>query len=122
MGKRILVVDDEPLIVQMVASRLAASGYETLSAGDGDEALKKARSEHPDLIILDVMLPKVDGFQVCAALKQDERYRQIPIVLFTAKGDDESRQVGLEECGADGYLPKPFEAQKLLAKISELLK
>ena len=122
MGKKILVVDDEPFIVQMVVSRLTASGYESISAADGDEALKKARSENPDLIILDVMLPKMDGFQVCAVLKQDERYQHIPIILFTAKGGDKARQVGLEECGADGYLTKPFEAQKLLAKISELLK
>jgi len=122
MNKKILVVDDEPSIIQMVTSRLKASGFETCSAGDGDEALRKTRSNRPDLIILDVMLPKMDGFQVCATLKQDERYKEIPIVLLTAKGGDESRQIGLEECGADDYLTKPFDARLLLEKISKLLK
>ena len=122
MSKKILVVDDEPFIVQMVTSRLKSSGYELLSAADGDEALKKARSEQPDLIILDLMLPKIDGFQVCATLKQDERYKHIPIVLLTAKGGEESRQIGIEECGADDYVTKPFDAQALLEKIKKLLK
>ena len=122
MGKKILVVDDEPFIVQMVTSRLKAAGYEPISASDGEEALTKARSENPDLIILDVMMPKMDGFQVCATLKQDERYQKIPIIIFTAKGSDEARQTGLEDCGADGYMTKPFEPQAFLAKISELIK
>ena len=121
MGKKILVVDDEPFIVQMITSRLKASGYDTSSAGDGDEALRKARSENPDLIILDIMLPKMDGFQVCAALKQDERYKDIPVILLTAKGGEESRQIGLQECGADEYVTKPFDAQSLLEKMSKLL-
>ena len=121
MAKKILVVDDEPVIVQMVTSRLRASGYSCISARDGADGLGKARSEHPDLIILDVMMPKMDGFEVCATLKQDERYQKIPIILFTAKAGEEARQVGLQDCGADAYLTKPFEAQTLLAKISELL-
>ena len=122
MAKKILVVDDEPFIVQMVTSRLNAAGYEAISAKDGEEGLIKARSENPDLVILDVMMPKMDGFAVCATLKQDERYQKIPIILFTAKAGDEARQIGMEDCGADDYLPKPFEAQKLLEKISGLLK
>ena len=122
MGKKILVVDDEPFIVQMVTSRLKAAGYETISASDGEEGLAKAHSENPDLIILDIMMPKMDGFAVCATLKQDERYQKIPVILFTAKAGEEARQIGLEDCGADDYLPKPFEAQTLLAKISEFLK
>ncbi len=121
MGQKILVVDDEPFIVQMVTSRLKAAGYEPISAGDGEEGLVKARSENPDLIILDVMMPKMDGFQVCATLKQDQRYQKIPIIIFTAKAGDEARQTGLEECEANAYMTKPFEAQVLLAKISELL-
>lgn len=122
MAKKILVVDDEPFIVEMVSSRLKAGGYDTVTAGDGETALEKVRSEKPDLIILDVMMPKMDGFQVCAALKQDERYQSIPVLMFTAKGGDEDRQIGLEDCGADGYMTKPFDPQKLLAKVSELLK
>lgn len=122
MAKKILIVDDEPLIVQMLASRLEASGYDVISATDGEQALEKARSENPDLVILDVMLPKVDGYQVCATLKQDVRYQHIPIVLFTAKAGEEARQVGFEDCGANGYMAKPFEADTLLAKLAELLK
>lgn len=122
MGKKILVVDDEPFIVQMVTSRLTASGYETISGCDGQEALQKARSEKPDLIILDVMMPKLDGYQVCATLKQDVRFQKIPIILFTAKSGEEAERIGVQDCGADAYVPKPFDAKMLLGKISELLK
>lgn len=120
--KKILVVDDEPFIVQMVASRLAASGYETVSGADGQEALQKARAEKPDLIILDVMMPKLDGYQACATLKQDVRFQKIPIILFTAKSGDEATQIGIQDCGADALIQKPFDAKVLLDKISELLK
>lgn len=122
MAKKILVVDDEPFIVQMVTSRLAASGYETVSGSDGQEALQKARTENPDLIILDVMMPKLDGYQACATLKQDVRFQKIPIILFTAKSGDEATQIGIQDCGADALIPKPFDAKALLDKISELLK
>lgn len=122
MAKKILVVDDEPLIVQVVTSRLNASGYETVSACDGQEALQKVKSEKPDLIILDVMMPKLDGYQVCATLKQDVRLQKTPVILFTAKSGEEAERIGVQDCGADAYMPKPFEAKTLLAKISELLK
>ncbi|OGW85140.1 MAG: hypothetical protein A3C35_03210 [Omnitrophica bacterium RIFCSPHIGHO2_02_FULL_46_11] len=122
MMKRILVVDDEPYIVKMVESRLKANGYEVLSALDGQAGLDKAKQEKPDLIILDLMLPKVDGYEVCATLKQDSRYQNIPIILFSAKAAEEDQRMGLEDCGADGYLTKPFEPQALLSKVSEFLK
>lgn len=122
MGKKILVVDDEPLIQQMVMSRLNASGYQTISANDGLEGLQKAKAENPDLIILDVMMPKMDGYQVCATLKQDQRYQGIPIILFTAKAGDDAEKTGVDDCGANAFMTKPFEAPVLLAKISELLK
>ena len=122
MPKKILVVDDEPFIVQMVTSRLTASGYETVSGSDGQEAVQKARTEKPDLIILDVMMPKMDGFQVCATLKQDVRFQNIPIILFTAKFNDEANQIGIQDCGADAFISKPFDAKMLLEKIAELLK
>ena len=118
---KILVVDDEPFIVQMVTSRLMASGYEVVSGADGQEALEKAHSEKPDLIILDVMMPKLDGYQACATLKQDVRFQKIPIILFTAKAGDEPTQIGIEECGADAVVSKPFDSKMLLEKISELL-
>ncbi len=122
MAKKILVVDDEPFIVQMVTSRLNASGYETVTGADGQEALQKAASEKPDLIILDVMMPKMNGYQVCATLKQDMRSQKIPVILFTAKAGDEAVHTGIQECGADAYIPKPFDAKMLLEKIAELLK
>ena len=122
MPKKILVVDDEPFIVQMVTSRLTASGYETVSGSDGQEAVQKARTEKPDHIILDVMMPKMDGFQVCATLKQDVRFQNIPIILFTAKFNDEANQIGIQDCGADAFISKPFDAKMLLEKIAQLLK
>ncbi len=120
--KRILIVDDEEELVMAVEARLQANGYETLTAYDGELGLKKARTEEPDLIILDLMLPKMDGYQVCATLKHDERYKQIPVLLFTARAGEEDQRIGLEDCGADGYMTKPYEPQALLSKISELIK
>ena len=83
--KRILLVDDETDLVEMVKFRLEANDYEVLTAGDGQAALEIARKERPDLIILDVMLPKMDGYKVCSLLKKDTRYANIPIMMFTAK-------------------------------------
>jgi DNA-binding response OmpR family regulator len=119
--KRILVVDDEVDILDMVVLRLKASGYEVISALDGQEAFDKARKENPDLMILDLMLPKMDGYKVCGLLKRDARYAHIPIILFTARAQDTDIKMG-EEVGADAYISKPFEAQALLGKIKELLK
>ncbi len=121
MGKKILLVDDEQALVEMMTLRLEANGYQIIPAHDGQTALKLARSERPDLIILDVMLPKMDGYKVCALLKKDSRYAKIPILLFTAKAQSEDRKVG-EEAGADGYVTKPFEPQVLLSKIAEFIK
>lgn len=121
MAKKILLVDDEPHIVKLVSSRLRANGFEVIEALDGKAALQKAKSEAPDLILLDLMMPGVDGYEVCSSLKHDERYQKIPIVLFTAKAGEEDKRTGLEDCGADGYLTKPFEPQTLLAKVAELL-
>ncbi|MCQ9206426.1 MAG: response regulator [Omnitrophica bacterium] len=119
--KRILVVDDEVEIVRAVEIRLKQADYETLSAYDGMEGLKKARKEKPDLIILDLMLPKMDGYKVCALLKKDTKYSAIPVILFSARAQESDKQLG-EEVGADAYITKPFEQQALLGKIKELLK
>ncbi len=105
----------------LVAARLRANGYEVVTASDGEAGLKKAQSEQPDLVILDLMMPKMDGYQVCAALKGDQRYQKIPILIFTAKAGEEERRVGLEDCGANGFLIKPFEPASLLAKVAEIL-
>ncbi len=119
--KRILVVDDEADLVEMVKMRLEANNYEVLSAYDGQEALDKARKEKPDLIILDLMLPKIDGYKVCRMLKFDEKYKKIPIILFTARAQESDQKIG-KEVGADAYVTKPFDPKVLLDKIGELLK
>jgi two-component system, OmpR family, alkaline phosphatase synthesis response regulator PhoP len=119
--KRILLVDDEPALLELIKIRLEANGYEIISASDGQQALDLARKEMPELIILDLMLPKVDGYQVCRLLKSDDKYKKIPILLFTACAQESDKESG-REAGADGYIVKPFEPNSLLAKIKEFLK
>jgi len=118
--KRILIVDDEEDILKVLRFRLEANNYEVLSASDGQEGLNKARSEKPDLIILDLMLPKLDGYKVCRMLKFDENYKAIPIILFTARAQASDKELGME-MGADAYISKPFEPLILLGKMKELL-
>jgi len=118
--KRILLVDDEKDLVYAVSLQLEANHYEVLIAKDGQEALDKVRKEHPDLIILDLMLPKIDGFKVCRILKFDGKFKKIPIIMFTARAQDSDKELGREVL-ADSYITKPFEPQILLAKIRELL-
>ncbi len=122
MGEKtkILLVDDEPSIVKMVGKRLEVEGFEVLIAVDGQDGLTKARAESPDLIVLDLMLPQLNGYEVCTMLKQDTRYQHIPIVLFTAKAQDKDEKLGME-CGANAYVRKPFRAQELMEKIRSLL-
>ncbi len=122
MGERlrILLVDDEPSIVKMVGKRLEGEGFEVLIATDGQDALTKARTQLPDLIVLDLMLPKLNGYEVCTMLKQDARYQKIPVVLFTAKTQEKDEKLGME-CGANAYVRKPFRAQELLETIRGLL-
>jgi len=119
--KKILFVDDEKDMAEVVASRLRASNYNVILAYDGQEALDKVHKEKPDLIILDLMLPKMDGYWVCGLLKPDIRYSKIPIIMFTARAQESDEKLGFE-CGANAYITKPFEPQELLAKIKELLK
>lgn len=117
---KILVIDDESQLVDMVQMRLEASGYEVVTARDGQEGLDKAKSENPDLIMCDVMMPKVDGYKVCGLLKNDARYSKIPFILFTARAQQDDIEVG-KDVGADAYVTKPFEPEVLLSKIKELL-
>jgi len=121
MAKKILVVDDEPQLVELLKIRLEANDYEVLVASDGQEGLKMARNKKPDLIILDLMLPKIDGFTVCRMLKFDEKYKNIPIIMFTARAQETDKKLG-REVGADEYITKPFDPQVLLKKIEDLLK
>lgn len=120
-NKRILLVDDEKDMVYAVKMQLEAEGYEVIVAYDGQEGLDKARKEKPDLIILDLMLPKIDGYKVCRMLKFDEKYKKIAIIMFTARIQKSDEKTGYE-VGADAYMTKPFEPRKLIAKIKELLK
>ena len=120
MPKRILIVDDEPDLLEMVQINLEMEGYECLVAFDGFRALDRVRKERPDLIILDVMLPGLNGYKVCRLLKFDEKYKRIPIIMLTAEAQQADRLMG-EATGANYYMTKPFDADKLLAKVKELL-
>ncbi|MFT5206966.1 MAG: DNA-binding response OmpR family regulator [Candidatus Omnitrophota bacterium] len=120
MAKKILVVDDEEAIVMMVSSRLNNEGYETVSASDGESAVKAAQTEAPDLIICDVMMPPPNGFQVCRIVKDDPKTKHIPIILLTAKATESDKFWG-SESGADTYVTKPYNPEELLQKVKELL-
>ncbi len=117
---KILLVDDEPSLVKVVSRRLEAEGFEVCVAMDGEEALRQVVMENPRLIILDVMLPRLTGYEVCRKLKADPKYQDIPIVLFTAKVQEQDEKIGFE-AGADAYVRKPFRAPELLEKIRNLL-
>ncbi|MFA6356362.1 MAG: response regulator [Candidatus Omnitrophota bacterium] len=118
--KKILLVDDEEDVLRTVGFRLQSIGYDVVTASDGMEGLNKAHEEKPDLIILDLMLPKMHGYKVCAFLKKDTRYAKIPIIMFTAKAGDLDKKLGLE-VGADAYVMKPFEPPELIKTIEGLL-
>jgi two-component system, OmpR family, alkaline phosphatase synthesis response regulator PhoP len=118
--KRILVVDDEIYIVHILEFTLTMEGYEVLTAADGEEALRKIEQDRPDLVVLDIMMPKMDGYEVCRRLRDDEDLRTLPVILLSAKGRPIDRETGLE-VGADDYIVKPFSPRRLLEKIRELL-
>ena len=118
--KKILVVDDEVDLVETVRFPLEIEGYNVLVAYNGEEALNQARKENPDLILLDLMLPKLDGYKVCRLLKFDERYKHIPILMLTAKTQEKDKVLGMET-GADEYITKPFDVSDLLKKVKEYL-
>lgn len=116
MGKKILVVDDEKHIVRLVQVNLERAGYEVVTAYDGEEALQKVKQERPDLIVLDVMMPKMDGFEVMKHLKADPTTRDIPVIMLTAKAQDADVFRGWQT-GVDCYLTKPFNPLELLTFI-----
>jgi two-component system alkaline phosphatase synthesis response regulator PhoP len=118
--KKILIVDDEPDLVETVRYPLEMEGYQVLVAYNGEEGLNQARKDSPDLIILDLMLPKLDGYKVCRLLKFDERYKHIPILMLTAKTQEKDRLLG-KETGADEYMTKPFDIDQLLEKVKSYL-
>jgi DNA-binding response OmpR family regulator len=120
-GKRVLVVDDEKDIVDLVTYNLARNGYDAISAGDGVAALEIARRDLPDLIVLDLMMPGLDGTEVARRLKADPRTAAIPIIMLTAKGEETDVVVGLT-IGADDYVTKPFSIKILLARMNTVLR
>jgi two-component system phosphate regulon response regulator PhoB len=117
----ILVVDDEESIVELVRYNLVKDGYEVRTAGTGEAALAEARREVPDLILLDVMLPGLDGFDVCRVLRSEPATQQVPILMVTARGEEADLVAGLE-IGADDYLTKPFAPRVLLARVKAALR
>jgi phosphate regulon transcriptional regulator PhoB len=122
MGKRkILIVEDDRDIVEMITYNLRADGYEVLSAFTGKDGITVARRERPDLIILDVMLPVMDGFEVCRVLKSTEATACVPIIILSAKSQETDKIVGLE-LGADDYVTKPFSPRELIARIKAVLR
>ena len=120
-ARRILIVEDEHELLDFMKIRLEANNYEVIGACDGKEGYEKACNEKPDLILLDLMLPKIDGYWVCNLLKKDKRHEGIPIIIITARSEGENQKLA-KECGADAYMQKPCDIEKLLAKIASLLK
>lgn len=118
--QKILVVDDEPEAVELVEFNLKGAGYEVTTAGDGAEALNKARRIQPNLVILDVMMPEIDGMEVCKLLRRDPATSSIPIIMLTAKASEVDRVLGLE-LGADDYVVKPFSPRELVLRVKKLL-
>ena len=118
--KKILVVEDEVDLVKAIELRLTKEGFDVITSLDGEDALKKARTENPDLLILDLMLPKIDGYKVCRLLKFDQKYKNVPVIMLTARVEERDRNLGME-MGADEYITKPFEWDHLLAKILNFL-
>ncbi|MBX7151308.1 response regulator [bacterium] len=120
MTHKILIVDDYPNMVDMLSVRLKANGFDVISSYDGVEGLQMARLQKPDLIILDVLLPRMDGFKICRLLKFDEKYRHIPIIMLTSRARDIDKKTGLD-MGANAYIYKPYDSASLVQKINELL-
>jgi DNA-binding response OmpR family regulator len=117
---RVLVVDDEPEAVELVAFNLKGAGYDVTTASDGAEALNKARRIQPNLVILDVMMPEIDGMEVCKLMRRDPATSSIPIIMLTAKASEVDRVLGLE-LGADDYVVKPFSPRELVLRVKKLL-
>jgi len=120
MSKKILIADDEQNIVISVEFLMKREGFTVFVAGDGEEALAKIRAEKPDLVLLDVMMPKKNGFDVCQEIRADAAYAGMRILMLTARGRDTEVAKGLA-MGADGYMTKPFSTKELVDKVRELL-
>ena len=120
MAKKILVADDEPYILMALTDAVEMEGYDCVTAVNGKEAVEKAREELPDLILLDIMMPYKDGYEACEELKADDKTKNIPIIMLTAKSQQVDIQRG-KEVGADDYITKPFRPSTLRKKFNEVL-
>lgn len=120
MAKKVLICDDEPYILESVSYVAREAGFEVLTAEDGEQALRLAREQRPDLMFLDLMIPRMNGFQVCRALKQDPATSRIHVIILTARGQELDRIKG-KEVGADDYFTKPFSPRKLRQRLHEVL-
>jgi len=121
MPSRVLIVEDEPDIRALVVHHLKREGYQVSAASSGEEALRQVQAAPPDLVLLDLMMPAMDGLEVCRRLRQDPATAMLPIVMLTAKGDEVDRVLGLE-IGADDYVVKPFSPKELLARVRAVLR
>jgi DNA-binding response OmpR family regulator len=122
MKSKVLIVDDERMLVETIDYNLQKAGFSTAFAYDGESALAQSRAEKPELIVLDVMLPKISGWEVCRALRSDPEFRTgAPILMLTARGEESDKVIGLE-LGADDYLVKPFSMRELVARVRALLR
>lgn len=120
-GEKILVVDDEEHIIQLIKFNLEKNGYKVISAIDGIEGLKTAKSERPQLVLLDLMLPGLDGYDVCREIRKDNNISNMPVIMITAKGEELDKILGLE-LGADDYITKPFSVRELMARVKAVLR
>jgi len=118
MKEQILIVDDEPRFVRLIEANLETEGYQVLKASNGKEAVEATVANKPDLVLLDVMMPEMDGFQACARIRE---FSNVPIIMLTAKGEEDQRIKGLN-LGADDYIVKPFSAGEMLARVRSVLR
>jgi len=117
---KVLIVDDEPDIVETLSFMLQARNFDVVTASDGFEALSKVKSERPDLVLLDIMMPGMDGYDVCVKLKTDKETKNIPVVMLTARGENEA-VIRAHKAGANDYIVKPFSLPTLVSKLNKLL-
>src|SRR5512135_1178093 len=119
-GEKILNIDDSPTVQRLIEMILSSQGYQVVLASDGEEGIAKAKSERPDLILVDFVMPKMNGYQVCKTLKEDEEFKTTPIILVTSKGDKVGSKF-VDVLGITEYFTKPFQPEELLAKIREVI-
>ncbi|NDD27306.1 MAG: response regulator [Proteobacteria bacterium] len=120
MAKKILVADDEPYVLRSIEYTLSRAGYNVLTAVDGEEALGRIRSEKPDLVFLDIQMPRMDGNEVCKVLRSDPEHKDLYVIVITAKGQESERLYSLQ-CGASEYITKPFSPRKMAERVKEIL-